>query len=216
MLALIFAEHFTGGGGELGQGGFKSDHVQWFEWELKIHHLLYNLRRSSRPLTRMIFHKCIITTKYIKVATLQSYIFGFNCWFYVYKVETWSSSRYKRITFDTEHIVFLSTVIILKLEPSRRTLTWTVDVLWSCGSWRRTSRPVSPDCGNTLGQSQIYVERTPAGPGEAGSGNLTAAPGIWTAPPTGYGSLQEEKWTGCFKAILRIKYVNPLQYEGMS
>lgn len=53
----------------------------------------------------------------------------------------------------------------------------------------RTFQPVSPDCENTPVESQLYAEKTPAGPATAGSEPLIAAPGTWTAPPTDYGSL---------------------------
>ena len=69
------------------------------------------------------------------------------------------------------------------------TLTWTADALWSYGSWRRTSQPVSLSCGNIPVRSLLCDGRTPAGPAAAGYETLTAAPSIWTAPPAGYGFL---------------------------
>lgn len=68
-------------------------------------------------------------------------------------------------------------------------LTWTAGVPWSCGSWRRTSRPASLSCGSIPAQSLLCGGRTPAGLAAAGYETQTVAPSIWTVPPAGYGSL---------------------------
>lgn len=78
-------------------------------------------------------------------------------------------------------------------QPLHIKLTWTAGVPWSCGSWRRTSLSTSLSCGSTPVRPQLCGGRTLAGPAAAGSGTRTVAPGIWTAPPVGYGSLSIER-----------------------
>lgn len=93
--------------------------------------------------------------------------------------------------------------MLLYKRKYQNTLTWTAGVLWSCVSWRRTSRPVSLSCGSIPVQSLLYGGRTPAGPAVTGYETQTAAPSIWIAPPAGYGSLsiknvkKKHVWVTC-------------------